>query len=85
MKEFCCPKCGHNIAEEVMLDCCVSNEVVGVASSGDELEYGTCGEIDGGYIARYQCQSCGYIIPGVQSFEEMIDYINKNGKLVQDV
>lgn len=77
MKRFKCPKCGSSVAEEVVVDCCVSNEVTGIDENGD-IEYGYCGEVDGGMVSGYQCKYCGYKIENVYCVEDMIEWLNKN-------
>lgn len=81
MKRFCCPKCGNDVAEEVVIDAVISNEVMGVEEDGyDDIEYGSCGEAYGGCVSRYQCKRCGFVIPDVKCTEEMREYILKYGK-----
>lgn len=78
MKRFCCPKCQNDIAEEVVFEGVICNEVNG--SCEGDLDYGNCGEVEGGYIDRYQCKSCGYVIPKIHTPEEMVKWIEENGK-----
>ena len=77
--KFKCPKCGNNVAEEIITDCTVLNIVLGT-EDGEDLEYGHGGEVNGGEISRYQCESCGYVIPNVCGVEEMSEWIRKNGE-----
>ncbi len=55
----------------------MSNEVTGIDENGD-IEYGDCGEVDGGMASRYQCKYCGYKIENVYCVEDMIEWLNKN-------
>lgn len=81
MKKFCCPKCGNDVAEEVIVDAVISNEVKGIDEySEDDLDYGDRGEVSGGYTERYQCKSCGYVIPNVNCVEDMVKWLKENGK-----
>ena len=78
MKKFRCPRCQNDVAEEIVVDAVIFNEVKGFDENG-ELDYGTCGEVQGGYIDGYQCKSCGYVIPNVRGPEEMMNWIEENG------
>ncbi len=59
MKKYHCPKCKHEVFEEVSVDVTVSFTVVNTA---DGLDYGEQSSADGGYVDRFQCASCGHII-----------------------
>ena len=80
MYKFCCPKCGNDVAEEVIVDATISNEVMGIEDGHEDLDYGACGECCDGYIDRYQCKSCGYVIPDVHGPGEMVEWLKKNGE-----
>lgn len=80
LKRFKCPKCGCNIAEEIVVDATISNEVIGIWGDCGDLEYGACGECFDGYTERYQCQNCGYVIPEVRCPEDMVEWLKENGE-----
>lgn len=72
MKEiiFKCPKCGLSGIEEIQVGVTVTTRVVSLEESDGttparltmaEMEYGKQTNTDG-YVDRYQCSHCGYII-----------------------
>lgn len=81
MKKFCCPRCKNDTAEEIIVHAVIANEVKGIDDvCNEDLDYGLCGECNDGYIDRYQCKSCGYVIPNVNCVEDMVKWLNENGK-----
>lgn len=78
-KQFHCPMCKGTHLEEVVIDATVYNEVTGLDEDG-YIEYGYCGDIEGGTVLQYQCAGCGYKIQGITSPEELAEYIEIHGK-----
>lgn len=58
---FICPSCKHQGIEEVLSgDLDVITWITSIDEEGN-IEYGqVCNE--GGYVVRYQCRGCGYVI-----------------------
>jgi len=70
---FICPKCGGLSIEEVTTDAVVAYEVVSVTESG-EPKYNVP-TIEDGSVDRYECASCGHVIPGVSNSAELYAYL----------
>lgn len=83
MSRFCCPKCGHDTAEEIVMDAVLYNEVLGLSEDGAYLAYGDY-DINDGCVAHYRCAKCGWNVPGVNSVDDMCNWIKENGKEVKD-
>ena len=79
MIKFKCPECGNDCAEEVVTNAVISNKVNGIAEDCEDLDYGECGECFDGIISRYQCASCGYVIPDITTPEQMVEWLKENG------
>lgn len=62
--DFKCPKCNGTSIEEVMIDVGVLSEVQELELSDDGSVQHSYGEQtnEDGYILRYQCKTCGYVI-----------------------
>ena len=83
MIRFHCPKCGHDTAEEVLMDAVVYTEVTGISEECIDLTYGDY-EINDGHVSYYQCAKCGWAVPGVDNADDMYAWIKKNGKETGD-
>ena len=79
-KKFKCPRCGSGVAEEVIVDATISNEVMGIEDGCEDLVYGACGECYDGYTDRYQCKGCGHVIPDIHCPGEMVEWLKNNGE-----
>jgi len=77
--KFKCPKCGCDTAEEVLVNCTVSMGIDGIADDGYP-DYNGTEELDGGVIDRYQCCACGYVLEGVTTQEEFVEYVKEKCK-----
>lgn len=74
MKQFTCPKCENNVAEEILCGATASYEFTGVNEDG-ELEYNGITSTDGGEFSRFQCACCGFVLDGVESVEDLVEWI----------
>jgi len=79
MKEFKCPKCGHNQIEEVLPGVTQSSVITDVAAADEcdvALEYGAI-SCDGGDFdqVRYQCVKCGESVHG----QQLMDLVEPGG------
>jgi len=51
----------------------------GIADDGYP-DYNGTEELDGGVIDRYQCCACGYVLEGVTTQEEFVEYVKEKCK-----
>ena len=78
--KFKCPKCGNDTAEEVLTGCTVALGVDGITESGFPDYNGTIEMCDGDIIDRYQCAMCGYVLEGVATQEDFVEYVKEKCK-----
>ena len=57
MRKYHCPKCKNETFEEVSVDVTLSFRL---KNTGDGLDYDEMTAVDGGYVSRIQCESCGF-------------------------
>lgn len=77
--KFKCPKCGNDTAEEVLTGVTVELGVDGIADDGYP-DYNGTEELFDGEIDRYQCSACGYVLEGVTSQEDFVEYVKEHCK-----
>jgi Zn ribbon nucleic-acid-binding protein len=62
IKNFKCPDCKqYNNIDEIMIDCIVSSEIIGIQSNFSKFEYNRP-IIQQGHVSHYECNKCGYVI-----------------------
>jgi len=59
--QFICPDCGGKRLESLETDVTVGSIITNIDESGD-FDYREQNYCDGGYVARFQCAKCGYIL-----------------------
>jgi len=82
MKDFKCPDCGWTVLEEVMDDCTVTSEIASIypitdksgETTGAYVEYGDQ-ETTYGFVERYQCQNCGWVLVDVKNEEDLLEFL----------
>lgn len=71
-----CPRCGHTIIEEMLSDVVVSTPLRMYVEDGPEPTYDyNREEHHGGVLDHYQCATCGYVLEGIESQEELYEFL----------
>lgn len=65
---FTCPKCSHQVLEEIVCGATVTSEILDILIEEPEAEYGKQ-DTESGDVERYQCAGCGFVIKNGESEE----------------
>ena len=74
--KFVCPKCKHNVIEEIMENASISSNIKTLTEDG--ATYAEDVSVADGDVVCYQCGECGYILRDndkiITTIEEVIEW-----------
>ena len=75
--KFTCQKCGKHRLEEVMTGVTVTSPIYNISIDEGiaDCEYeSSCN--DGGEVDCFRCLSCGHVVEGVKTLEELVEFLD---------
>jgi ribosomal protein S27AE len=83
---FVCPDCGGTVLQEILENCVVATKVASFRE--EEANYGEDKDVSGGYINRFQCGKCGWIVRCeagtiIDNSEDLLEHCKKKGWILK--